>query len=172
MNTDKATNVYERILIEFYNKFLTEYAPKNELKHIEKDINQEILASGIKDDVTLYEYIQEYFEICDCAGDTEPYPGLISYETGNTHKKHREYYSFAIEMLDEDFEKVYNHMDEALVSLDILYTTGDESIDTLLMEAVYRKMKWQIENDVDLLEFKIEADGIEYVLLISGRFLL
>lgn len=172
MNTDKATNVYERMLIEFYNEFLTEYAPENELKHIEKDINQEILASEIKDDVTLYEYIQEYFEVCDCTDGTEPLPGLISYETVNTRGKHQEYYNFIIGVLDEELDEIYKWMDDSLVACETLYTTGDESIDNLLMEVVYRKMKWQIENHINLLEFKIEADGVEYVLLISGRFLL
>lgn len=169
MNKDKATNTYERMLIEVYNNYLKEVADEETLKEIKKNMTYELINSKIKDPDQMEESIK--FHIEKYTYSEFVYMELLSYEKDNDIEKHSEYADFVCRQMKNEMKTLRQYDIPMPISGDVLYPTRRKRVDILFSKAMYEKVQQMIKSEDNYLEFKIEGRNKQIcVLLIAGRF--
>lgn len=167
MDTNKATNIYERMVIEIYNNYLKEVADEDTLKEIKEDISYDLIDSEIKDVEQMERSVRFYLEEY---AYTKMYMELIKYRKDNDMEKHKEYAYFIGRQLNKEMDIISQYQAPAPMSVNVLYPTKSKAVDDLFTKAIYDKVQQMIKEGYNFLEFKVEDKDEVYVLLISGEF--
>lgn len=171
IDLDKATNVYERLLIQFFNTYISFYDVNNVINTARRIIYDQLIGSKLDSKEELIKLIQILSQ--DMFLYDKPYVDIISYKKTDKQDMYREHFNFAEKATHRKLEQLKVAGERTLLPLDLsnfeyIKDEVDEHLVQAVYQAVYESVNLNIEHSDNMLGVKATDGDYEYVLIAHG----